>query len=69
MTFLKFQTSKWWIQGSNLVSRLQSVAYNQQSKPVLLKVGCLEEQHQPGNLLEMQIPESETLEVGLAICV
>lgn len=36
---------------------------------MLLKVGCLEEQNQPGNLLGMQIPESETLEVGLAICV
>lgn len=36
---------------------------------MFLKVGCLEEQYQPGNLLEVQIPESETLGVGLAICL
>lgn len=34
-----------------------------------LEVGCLEEQYQPGNLLKVQIPESETLGLGLAICV
>lgn len=57
MTWLKPQASKWWIQGSNLANWLQSIAYNQ-SKPVPLEVGCLEEQCQPGNLLEVQIPES-----------
>ena len=69
MTRLKPQASKRWIQGSNLANWLQSIAYNQQSKPMFREVGCLEEQCQPGNLLEVQIPESETLGVGLAICV
>lgn len=69
MTCLKLQTSKWRIWDSNLASWLQSLACNQQSKLVLLKVGCPEKQHQPGNLLEKQIPESEVLEVGLPIFV
>ena len=56
------------LQGSNL-ARLQSIVYNLHSQPMFLEVGCLEEQYQPGNLLEGQIPESETLGVGLAICV
>lgn len=69
MTCLKLQISKRWIQGSVLDSWLQSLACHQQSKLVLLQVGCREEGHQPGNLLEMPIPESETLGVGLAILV
>lgn len=46
---------------------LRNPAYNHLSKPVLLSVGCLEKQPQPGNLLEMQMPESETQGVGLAM--
>lgn len=34
-----------------------------------LEVGCLEEWLQPGNLLEVHIPESETRRGGLALCV
>lgn len=64
MTCLKPQASQWWIHGSNLASWLQSVACNQQSKLVLLKVGCLEEQQKPGNLLEAHFPGG-----GASICV
>lgn len=69
MTCLKLQTSKWRIQASNLDRLLQSLACNQQTKLVLLKLGCQEEQRQPGNSLETQIPESETLGVELSVCV